>query len=147
MIRVLIVSGPNLNLLGTREPEVYGTTTLADIEATLTARAADLGAELGFLQSNHEGVLIDAIQGSTGHYDAVVFNPGAFTHYSYGLRDAVAACALPVVEVHLSNLATREEFRQRSVIAAVCIGTVSGFGPDSYVLGLEAAVSHVTERR
>ena len=143
MIRVLVLNGPNLNLLGEREPGVYGTATLADIEVAVAQRAAELGAEVTFLQSNHEGALVDALHAARGSTDAVVFNPGAFTHYSYSLRDAVAACGVPVVEVHLSNIAAREEFRRHSVIVASCIGQVSGFGPRSYLLGLDAAVGHV----
>lgn len=144
MIRVLVLSGPNLNMLGTREPDVYGTTSLSDIEARLTGQAAELGAEIGCLQSNHEGQLIDALQSTVGHYDAVVFNPGAFTHYSIALRDAVASIDVPVVEIHLSNISARESFRAHSVIAPACVGQISGFGVESYVLGLEAAIRMVT---
>ncbi len=140
MIRVLVMSGPNLNLLGGREPDVYGTTSLGDIEAALSSRAAELDAQVSFAQSNHEGVLIDALQAADGQYDAVVFNPGAFTHYSYAIRDAVASVSVPVIEVHLSNISARESFRSVSVIAPVCAGQISGFGAASYVLGLEAAV-------
>lgn len=141
MKRVLVMSGPNLNLLGTREPGVYGASTLADIERLVADRAAELGAKVDFLQSNHEGTLVDAVQAASGEHDAIVFNPGAFTHYSYALRDAVAAIPLPVIEVHLSNIAAREPFRSHSVIAPACRGQISGFGAQSYVLGLEAALS------
>ena len=143
MIRVLVVSGPNLDMLGVREPGVYGTGSLADIQAAVAAAAADLGVDVAFKQSNHEGELVEALHGASGLYEAVVFNPGALTHYSYALRDAVAACAAPVVEVHLSNIAAREAFRRESVIAPACAGQISGFGADSYILGLRAALGQI----
>ena len=139
MVRILVIHGPNLNLLGQREPEVYGTTTLAEIDAQLKALGAELGVEVECLQSNHEGVIIDALHAARGRFGAVVINPGAFTHYSIAIRDAVAAIDLPVVEVHLSNVHKREEFRRHSVLAPVVVGTVAGFGPESYSLGLRAA--------
>jgi 3-dehydroquinate dehydratase-2 len=143
MIKVLVLNGPNLNLLGSREPEVYGQSTLGDIEALISQQASELGVSASFLQSNHEGVLIDALHEASGLYDAVVLNPGAFTHYSYALRDAVVAAGVPVVEVHLTNISAREGFRRKSVIAPAAVGQISGFGPNSYILGLQAAVAHV----
>jgi 3-dehydroquinate dehydratase-2 len=126
---------------------MYGNDTLEDIEVIVAGRAADLGAQVSFVQSNHEGALIDALQAAAGSFDAVVFNPGAYTHYSYALRDAVAAARVPVVEVHLSNVAGREEFRRLSVIAPACVGQISGFGALSYILGLEAAVGQLSGSR
>lgn len=140
MQRVLVVNGPNLNMLGRREPDVYGTATLEDIETALTERAGALGIGVSFLQSNHEGAIIDALQSAEGTVEAVVLNAGALTHYSLALRDAIAATPLPVVEVHMSNVFAREDFRATSVIAPACTGSISGFGVDSYMLGLEAAV-------
>lgn len=145
-LKVLVLHGPNLNLLGTREPEVYGTATLADIERMLRHSAAELGVDVEFFQSNHEGHLIDAIHAATGRVDAIVFNPGAFTHYSIALHDAIAAVDVPTIEVHLSNVHARELFRRRSVVAPACVGQISGFGPDSYLLGLIAAVNVVRRR-
>ena len=138
---ILVLHGPNLNLLGTREPDVYGRGTLADIDAMLAEHARELQVQLRCVQSNHEGELIDAIHGAKER--ALLFNPGAFTHYSIALRDAVAAKGLPAVEVHLSNVHAREEFRHRSVIAPVCLGQIAGFGSYSYVVGLVALAHHL----
>lgn len=138
MSSFLVLNGPNLNLLGTREPAVYGHTTLADIEAMCRATAAELGVAVSFLQSNHEGVLIDAIHTARGTQDGIVLNAGAFTHTSVAIRDAISAAEVPTVEVHLSNVHAREAFRHRSMIAPVVLGQIAGFGPESYRLALRA---------
>jgi 3-dehydroquinate dehydratase II len=139
-MRILILNGPNLNLLGQREPQIYGKTTLADIEARVRELAARMGAEVDFRQSNWEGQLVDWIHEAKGFYQAIILNAGAYTHTSIALRDAVSAVAVPTIEVHLSNVHAREEFRHRSMIAPVCLGVISGLGVMSYMLALEAAI-------
>lgn len=138
-MKVLFLNGPNLNLLGTREPEVYGRTTLVDIERAVEDRAAQLNAKVEFRQSNQEGQLVSWIQEAKGQFDVIVINAAAYTHTSVALRDAISAVGVPTIEIHLSNIHAREEFRHRSLIAAVCVGQICGFGSRSYVLGLEAA--------
>jgi 3-dehydroquinate dehydratase-2 len=141
--RVLILNGPNLNLLGTREPDVYGATTLDDIEEALGDLARDLGASIECRQSNQEGQLIDWLHDARDSFDGVVMNPGGLTHTSVSLRDGIAATGLPVVEVHISNTPARESFRHQSVTAPVCIGSVIGFGKNSYALGLRALIDYL----
>lgn len=140
-MKILFLNGPNLNLLGTREPEVYGHTTLGDIESKVRAEATKVGAAIDFRQSNLEGELVTWIQQSKGGFDVIVINAAAYTHTSVALRDAISATGVPTIEIHLSNVHAREEFRHKSLIAPVCKGQICGFGAESYLLGLRAALS------
>lgn len=146
-MRILLINGPNLNTLGTRRPEVYGTTTLAQIEARARERAAVHGAEIVAFQSNHEGALLDFVQQEAPAADGILINPGAFTHYSYALRDALEACERPLIEVHLSNIHARESFRHSSVIAPIALGQVAGLGWRGYLAALDALIGILEERR
>lgn len=143
MTSILILNGPNLNLLGTRQPEVYGATTLSDIETMCQKYGDSHEVEIGFAQSNHEGVLIDHIHAAKGVHSGIIFNAGAFTHTSVALMDAIASVELPVIEVHLSNIHAREEFRHKSFIAPVAIGQICGFGAQGYLLALDALTAHL----
>ena len=140
-MRILFLNGPNLNLLGQREPEVYGRTTLADIEAKVKERAKQLKADIDFRHSTLEGELVAWIQQAKGKFDVIVLNAAAYTHTSIALRDAIAAVGVPTIEIHLSNVHAREEFRHKSIIAPVCCGQIIGFGLNSYVLAVEAAIN------
>ena len=142
-IRILVIHGPNLNLLGQREPEVYGSTTLADIEADLKECADSEGCTLESFQSNHEGELIDRIQAALGESDGILINPGGLTHSSVALRDALSAVALPVLEVHLSNVFARESFRHHSYVSGIALGVISGLGAKGYRMGLSALLDHL----
>jgi 3-dehydroquinate dehydratase-2 len=144
-LRVLVVHGPNLNLLGSREPAIYGSTTLEEINARLSAAAKESAAEVEFFQSNHEGALIDRVQEAPAFFDGILINPGAYTHTSVALRDALAATALPVVEVHLSNVHAREEFRRHSFVSPIASGVICGFGARSYLLGLEGLLGRLRD--
>lgn len=143
---LLVVNGPNLNLLGEREPEVYGAATLDEIIGDLAAYGAERGAAVEHFQSNIEGELVDALHRARGSADGIVLNPGAFSHYSIALRDAIAAIDIPVVEAHLSNIHAREDFRRTSVLAPVCLGVIAGFGAASYRLAVDALVGHLEAR-
>lgn len=143
-MKLLVLNGPNLNLLGSRQPDVYGATTLAEIGEDCARVAKSLGATSEWRQSNHEGVLIDWLHDCDGKFDGVILNAGGFTHTSVALRDAVASIATPVVEVHMSNIHAREVFRHRSYLVDVVIGQIAGFGPASYSLGIRAMVTHLT---
>ncbi|HBM40334.1 MAG TPA: type II 3-dehydroquinate dehydratase [Sulfitobacter sp.] len=145
MTSILILNGPNLNLLGTRQPEVYGKTTLADVEALCREKAKMLGFDVAFEQSNHEGALIDLIHAAKGKHAGIVLNAGAYTHTSIALMDAIASVELPVVEVHLSNIHAREEFRHRSYIAPVALGQICGFGAQGYLMALDALKAHLKD--
>lgn len=146
MIKILVLHGPNLNLLGRRQPEIYGTVTLAEIDALLTEWASNEKIDLKIQQTNHEGDLVDAIGDAWDRSDGILINPGAYTHTSLAIRDAIAAVGLPTVEVHLSNIFAREEFRHQSLIAPVTTGQICGFGADSYLLGLQALLGEIRKR-
>lgn len=138
---ILILHGPNLDLLGLREPAVYGRLTLSDINTMIEKKAAELGLNVIIQQSNHEGMLVDAIGSASGKFDAIIINAGAYTHYSIAIRDAIAAVKIPAIEVHISNIYNREEFRHTSVLAPVCVGQITGFGAYGYILALYAALN------
>jgi 3-dehydroquinate dehydratase-2 len=142
-MKILVLHGPNLNLLGTREPAIYGKLTLDEINSAISALALELGIEATIFQSNTEGALIDKIQSAIDSYDGILINPAAYTHTSVAIRDALSASGLPTVEVHLSNIHNREEFRTKSFIAPMAVGQISGFGLDSYLLGLRAVFNHI----
>ncbi|HTI05285.1 MAG TPA: type II 3-dehydroquinate dehydratase [Gemmatimonadales bacterium] len=143
---IAVLNGPNLNLLGQREPEIYGNTSLAEVERITRERARALGVECSWIQTNHEGELVEAIQGLKGRADGAVINAAAFTHTSLAVRDALLAVRVPFVEVHLSNIFAREPERRRSLLADLAVGVVTGFGADSYRLGLEGLVGHLQSR-
>ena len=147
MARILLLNGPNLNLLGSREPSIYGRATLADIERSLTALAQQVGHQLEAFQSNSESKLVERVQAAAGNVDFILINPGAFTHTSIALRDALLGVGIPFIEIHISNVHGREEFRHHSYIAGVALGQISGFGPAGYVLGLRALTEHLKSAR
>lgn len=145
-MKILIINGPNLNLLGKRETGIYGNRTYNSLIELITNKAVELSVEVDFYQSNHEGQIIDKLHEAQDKYDGVVINPGAFTHYSYAIHDAIKAINKPVVEVHISNIHQREEFRQKSVTASACIGQISGFGFNSYILGIYALQDYINRK-
>ena len=147
MTSLLILNGPNLNLLGLRQPEVYGRTTLAEVEASCQARATERGIELAFHQSNHEGQLLDWIHGARGTADGIILNAGAYTHTSVALMDGLSSAEVPAIELHLSNVHAREDFRHQSYIAKVAVGLICGFGPEGYLLAIDAMLGHLAKRR
>lgn len=144
-MKILIIHGPNLNMLGKREPDIYGATTLEEINAALTSKAKGLGAEVTFFQSNSEGEIVSNIQDAMSKFDGVVINPGAYTHTSVAIRDAILSSGLPVVEVHISNIHKREDFRQKSFVSGVALGVISGFGVNSYMLGLSGLIDYLKD--
>jgi 3-dehydroquinate dehydratase II len=146
LAKVLVIQGPNLNLLGMREPEIYGSATLEDIHQELTELAKKFGVEIECFQSNHEGAIIDRIHQAMGEIDGIIINPGAYTHYSIAIRDALSAVRIPAIEVHLSNIHAREEFRHRSIIAPVALGQIAGLGVIGYQLAFQALVAHFREK-
>ncbi|TYQ13358.1 UNVERIFIED_CONTAM: 3-dehydroquinate dehydratase [Acetivibrio alkalicellulosi] len=141
MKKVIIINGPNLNLLGTREKDIYGMETLEEIAKKVNAEAQKHNIDVSFIQTNHEGEIIDKIHEAKGNFDVIIINPAAYTHYSIAIRDAIKAVEIPTIEIHLSNVHAREEFRSKSVIAPVCVGQISGFGSFSYILAINAAAS------
>lgn len=142
-LSVIVLHGPNLNLLGLREPEIYGATTLAQIDSQLIELGVNLGATVQSFQSNHEGVIVDTVHAARDHHQGILINAGAYTHTSIAIRDAISAVQIPTVEVHLSNIYKREEFRHHSYLASIVVGQISGFGADSYYLGLRALIAHL----
>lgn len=144
-MKIKVINGPNLNMLGIRKKEVYGIENLDSICEKLKAKAEGLGLEISFFQSNHEGAIIDSIQECFDTFDGVIINPGAFSHYSFAIRDAIEAISLPVVEVHISNIYSREEFRHHSVVSPVCVGTIAGLGAYGYELALDGIITHLTQ--
>lgn len=144
-MKILVINGPNLNMLGIREPEKYGNTTFAELEKDLYAYSFELNIDIESFQSNHEGEIIDKIQQALGNFDGIVINPGAYAHTSIAIRDAISSVDLPTVEIHMTNIHAREEFRQNSYITPVCIGQISGFGTNVYKLGLRALCEHLVK--
>ncbi len=145
-INILVVHGPNLNLLGRREPNIYGSLTLDQLNKMVEERSGALGIKVEIFQSNHEGEMVERIQQAPGRFDGILINPAAFTHYSYAIRDAIAAVGLPFIEVHLSNIYSRESFRHKSVFSALAEGVICGLGPEGYLLGLEALANIINRR-